>query len=1130
MPSRIDSVEALAALPRIADPTEQRATWRRAVAALGRLLRVDGPPPLDRLAPEQLVAAAKTALGRGLADELDWIAPGAAAVALYELTSALPHGSPERRDFGRRVLSRLYEGDASTFAAAATRMAMLNAKPLEAATMAARIGLVLDLPMGTEVHADALAYVLVTRRELFETWLLGPSTGTLPARRLCALTVERAAREGVRRFMEGDPHPRLIFRSDPILPLMRQLLADREPLVWRHAAVARGLLSSIDPLHRENVEESLDPSLDPGNWRRAAVSLVAAMTNDPTTGLKHCRGLLKGEIPKRDPGVTATMIWGLPRVVEAEPDAAEELLELLCASRRPDVAEAVAMLLRERARPEFGRRAAELAMDSLRSATGTEHQALLATFDAALANPDDPNSDTGVFGSVRRALVAFEVRGAKEAHIAAVEALGAANRVMDGVSALSAHGEADDPDLLALLMDLDAGVLERARLAHLLLLARRPGDTDATVPELRAFHNRVGSWLVDQEARAERTQATDGMVVARQRRLKALLHLLDTESEPHAEADAVVERSQELARRATRVLIESISAGGDVRVHRISCAALARSFDALVREGVADASDVFLVVARRVTDSDGVAAIAAGSTNPDVTLALESHARFLRAVAPGAVESLALGSFDPAAFSRDIRRGEEIRVARGLIELSQGLGAGGSYRGEAVRHVVLHLGRALEAIASARSLRDLVDPGGAYDPLGELEDTIDSFRRLETAAERRVLSDDDANIDVVADVARLAVLVARTVTSGVPPNAKQIGMAIGELTRALPDSIAAAAAEVLVRVDGLPVETPQDEALAIPLQQQRAALPDWMLPRRVVGAFYVVRPLGAGGGASVFVARRVEERRDPTAESFALKVPEYDPSTARSLSEQEFFDLFRSEAGALLGLPSHPNLARFVTFDLSARPKPILVMELIKGTSLDRALRNRALTTDLVFTYLDGILAGLEAMHGAGVGHLDMKPSNVIVRPDATPVLVDFGLSGRHLRPGCGTLEYTAPEILGIVPEGHEPVPMDADVYAFACTAFELLTGVILLDADDEMALVTKHIQHDGWPEALADLAEEPHLTDLARVFAACLRRDPRNRPGVTDVREMLSGVAPALRDHPWPLRARRSSNPHLRA
>lgn len=268
----------------------------------------------------------------------------------------------------------------------------------------------------------------------------------------------------------------------------------------------------------------------------------------------------------------------------------------------------------------------------------------------------------------------------------------------------------------------------------------------------------------------------------------------------------------------------------------------------------------------------------------------------------------------------------------------------------------------------------------------------------------------------------------------------------------------------------------------------------------------------------MFLARRVEDRHDPHAESFALKVPQYDPTTARSLSEQEFMQLFREEATALLALPPHDNLARFVTFDLAARPRPILVMELIRGVSLERLIRSGSLTTARVFEHLQGILAGLGAMHDVGVGHLDVKPSNVILRDESTPVLVDFGLSGRNLRPGCGTLEYCAPEVLGVVPEGHDPEPAAADIYAFGALAYEMLTGKSLFDGEDETLLAAQHVGHDGWPPALAQLGNQPELKELAILLAACLRRDPRDRARVADLRAPLASMAHVLRERAWPL------------
>jgi serine/threonine protein kinase len=269
------------------------------------------------------------------------------------------------------------------------------------------------------------------------------------------------------------------------------------------------------------------------------------------------------------------------------------------------------------------------------------------------------------------------------------------------------------------------------------------------------------------------------------------------------------------------------------------------------------------------------------------------------------------------------------------------------------------------------------------------------------------------------------------------------------------------------------------------------------------------------------MARRIEDRATEGSEHFALKVPDYDGNAARTLSEVQFLQLFREEATALLGLPQHPNLARFVTFDLASRPKPILVMELVEGPSLERQIAAGALETGRVFAILDGVLAGLGQMHQAGIGHLDIKPSNVILRQGREPVLVDFGLSGRHIRPGCATLTYGAPEIWGAAPSDWKPAPQPADIYAFGCMAYELLTSHDLFDAASEMALIATHMAHDGWPGALRRLATDPALRDLADALSRALRRDPRQRISAAPLRAALQAIAPALANRPWPLMPR---------
>src|SRR3954469_14471715 len=268
MRGRPNPVEDLAALVRLQDEQEGRANFRKAITALGQSSGASGPPPLDGILPEVLSRVVGLALESGLLDDLDWIAPGPAAVALYEITAALPQGKP-RRELGRRVFARVYEGSAGTFAAVAGRMALSSGKPLETTPIRARIGLVFDLPVGSSVNADALALSLVTRRELRERWLDRARSGTLPARRLAAKLIEHAAREAVVRAQQGDPHPKDLLLSEPVRGIYQSLLSDREPLVWRHAAVARGLLAAVDHGLREEIDSALDPNLSPTEWRRA---------------------------------------------------------------------------------------------------------------------------------------------------------------------------------------------------------------------------------------------------------------------------------------------------------------------------------------------------------------------------------------------------------------------------------------------------------------------------------------------------------------------------------------------------------------------------------------------------------------------------------------------------------------------------------------------------------------------------------------------------------------------------------------------------------------------------------------------------------------------------------------------
>jgi serine/threonine protein kinase len=231
--------------------------------------------------------------------------------------------------------------------------------------------------------------------------------------------------------------------------------------------------------------------------------------------------------------------------------------------------------------------------------------------------------------------------------------------------------------------------------------------------------------------------------------------------------------------------------------------------------------------------------------------------------------------------------------------------------------------------------------------------------------------------------------------------------------------------------------------------------------------------------------------------------------------------MFRDEASALIALPQRPNLARFVTFDAGTKPKPILVMEFVEGVTFERLLETRGLDTARALRVLDDVLGGLEAMHSVGVGHLDLKPSNVLLRRGEEAVLVDFGLAGRHIRPGCGTGPYGAPEVWGALDGSGDAgnlSPAKADIYAFGCIAFEVLTGRVLFEAPNEIAQIAMHVSHDGLPEPLARLSGDPSLAPVAELVRSTLRRDPAARPTATVVRKELARIAPTLARRRWPI------------
>jgi len=1136
-------LEGLLDLARLDDRVARRSSWRQSIVSLGQAGTHHGPSPLEGLDPASLVPAVRVALADGLVDDLDWLSSEAAAVALYEIASVLPPGQ-EKRELGRRVAAYTYDGIADTFAAVATRMALGSGKALAGPAVRARVALALELPAESSKRVDVMALALASRRDLVRDWIARPARGSLPARRLAGRLIERAASELSHLASQGDDQAVRVFKSEALAKAYQELLWDREPLVWKHAAVARGLLVGALPELATEIEQHLSGELSPTQWRRAATSLGASIASDPPRVMRQVNELLASRVLERDYGVAGCLVWGLAHAAKLDPEAAEEALAAIVVRQGTAVAEAVEEGAREE--PEWLRtRACQLLRRHLKlellicGKRADDGAASLAA--EVLRDLEDSQRAESVRRGVAEALLAFGTQGSRRALELAKDTLAIARAEVARLVGASKAGELRT--IYAILRDLDISLLESAVFANLLALdLRTAADQGAAPAPVEELRDQLGSLFVGWEASAPVPIGGKKVPQAniRMRRLKAFIHLLDVDGEQASESSARGGAVRIRWLRASHTLLRRLSSDPPSVFDRSLVAALARSLDGLVRAEMCDAVDALLFVAQRLHGPGHFATLKEAAKHADLAMLFERYEKFARAelearkplpekpLVDEASPSLPL-PFDRSPLSMaagaDAAGAEPIdELSRRLLALSDfahDLSGENSSREEALRAVLVRLVRGLEKIARASSLGELTASGpGVESTLVSLEEAIGALGQMVTAARLRLSEGDGGDMrGTVPGRSHLGPLqqAADRAVSGQNADFTEAMQGLpGSLAQMLPSPLAALIMTTLQKVTTLPIVT---RAPVTPDGAENP-LPSWIPPRRTLGGFYVLRSLGKGGVGSVFIVKRIEERNDPHAESFALKVPEYDAQAARHMSETDFLRMFQSEAHALLSLPLHPNLARFVTFDLAARPKPVLVMELVDGVTLETLLARQQLTTKVVLEVVDGLLAGLEAMHSVGVAHLDLKPTNVVMRGGKEPVLVDFGLAGRHIRLGCGSGAYGAPEVWGYT-SGEAPVsPIPTDVYAAACLTYEALTARALFTQESEVALISAHVTHDGWPDPLRSLHQQRGLAPLAMLMGRALRREAKDRIDATTFRKELRALAPALSPVPWPFLA----------
>ncbi|KAA2285652.1 serine/threonine-protein kinase [Arenimonas fontis] len=218
-----------------------------------------------------------------------------------------------------------------------------------------------------------------------------------------------------------------------------------------------------------------------------------------------------------------------------------------------------------------------------------------------------------------------------------------------------------------------------------------------------------------------------------------------------------------------------------------------------------------------------------------------------------------------------------------------------------------------------------------------------------------------------------------------------------------------------------------------------------------IPGYRIVRPIGEGGMASVFLA--VQESLD---REVALKV--MSPALA---ANAEFAGRFLSE-GRITAKLQHPNLVTI--YDIGSHAGIYyLAAEYIPGGTLKERIAEGGLSVAEILDIAADVAGGLDFAHQKGFVHRDVKPANILFRNDGRAVLADFGIakaldgSGGATVAGAsiGTPDYMSPE-----QARGEAVDGRSDLYSLGTVLYEMLTGQTPYQSTDPFTVALMHVTH----------------------------------------------------------------------
>ena len=294
------------------------------------------------------------------------------------------------------------------------------------------------------------------------------------------------------------------------------------------------------------------------------------------------------------------------------------------------------------------------------------------------------------------------------------------------------------------------------------------------------------------------------------------------------------------------------------------------------------------------------------------------------------------------------------------------------------------------------------------------------------------------------------------------------------------------------------------------------------LVSRRIGSYRLVKELGRGGMATVYLGKRDDQQ---FSKDVAIKL--IGSMTLSPVSRRRF-----EEERQILATLEHPNIARLLDGGVTEDGLQYIIMEYIEGLPIDEYCERKGLKLEERLKLFQTICSTVHFAHQHLVVHRDIKPGNILVTAEGVPKLLDFGIA-KILDPAPDSALTPSPTLLpAMTPQYASPEQLQggiittaSDVYSLGVLLYELLSGARPYRLVGTTLGETLRIVCEQDPEKPSVAATRPELRgDLDAIVLKAMRKEPRQR--YTSAEEFSRDIGRYLSK--WPVLARRGSYRYL--